>query len=76
MTAFYFLAGLIGVVYIIWWSIKKDNVESLDQQTGLLRMNVPEGNKERGSPITYGSAPPTDQDPSEHNHEEPQPPGP
>lgn len=33
--------ALIGFVYVLFWSIRNDGVETLGEQKGLLRMKVP-----------------------------------
>ena len=41
MTGIAFGLALISFVYIIYWSIWNDGVETLGEQKGLLRMKVP-----------------------------------
>ena len=71
MQALYFLVGLIGVFYIIWWSVKNDKVTSQEEQTGLLRMVKPPEPKAKQQSLIYGSTEPPQDAPTEQTGDPP-----
>ena len=41
MFAFFLLAALIGVVYLMFWMVQNDGADRIEDQRGLLRMALP-----------------------------------
>ncbi len=46
MTTIAFGLALVGIVYIIFWSVRNDSVEDSREQKGLLRMKAPQHQKD------------------------------
>ncbi|TVR80163.1 MAG: hypothetical protein EA405_11265 [Rhodospirillales bacterium] len=41
LTGIFLLAACFGVLYVIYWTIKNDNVNAPEDQTGFLKMRLP-----------------------------------
>ena len=46
MTSIAFGLALLSIVYIIFWSLRNDDVKDLGEQKGLLRMKAPQPQKD------------------------------
>ena len=46
MTGIAFGLALFSIVYIIFWSLRNDDVKDLGEQKGLLRMKAPQSQKD------------------------------
>ena len=46
MTGIAFGLILLSIVYIIFWSVRNDDVKDLGEQKGLLRMKAPQSQKD------------------------------
>lgn len=47
-------SGIAAIYYVVFWSIRNDKVRAIDEQTGLLRMRVPDG--EGRAPLAGGQS--------------------
>ena len=46
MASIAFGLALLSIVYIIFWSLRNDDVKDLGEQKGLLRMKAPQSQKD------------------------------
>jgi hypothetical protein len=53
----YFAIGCLAIIYVIYWAIKNDRAERIEDQVGLLRMPPPTGERHEALPEKWRPGP-------------------